>query len=672
MDSNFQVIINANVQGLRTAIKEAQSTLAQFDKSVGGAANSTKALEREANRGRLAAFAFGQVIRDAGFFSQSFGLGLLAISNNIPILIDQLVLLSGVSAGVGSALSLLGSILTAALTIWAYSSSAVDKNKQSIDEWRDSLEDTTEVQLKGKQAALDEVTSLDMLYKAATDVSNSMDTRLKAGKALQEQYPTTFANLSAEQIALGKNEAAYNGLRDSIYGAAIAEAGKDKIVANASRILDNSTKIIEARSASIKAQTELLAEQAKTAGVDPNKVRVSTGATPGSAAINAEAEKSFARQSVLKKEIAGYDAIIYGATSDTNSLNERNANIWGIIQKYTKNVVDNLDDGKGSTEETVSLADKLNQIFAKTRDNFKGGGLLLADDQAQQDALDFIDIVDELIYKGKTLAEVTDLITESVKGTFVDTAKIREAVEAYYELKKARDGYFDVVEIQGLQNKLMEALVPSDMEVIASQWQMLAQGISTILGNTFEDLGSLIAGSIGGEEFWGGILKSVGGFLSAFGKQLIAFGVGMKIYAIALKALQSGNPAKIAAGAGGLIFAGALLATAGGIISGLAGGKRTDNNNNNNGGGGYTSGVFGGARPFAAGGIVSGPTNALIGEYPGARNNPEVVAPLDKLSSIIAGSIGGGDMGGQLTARISGNDLVILLDRASKNRKNYF
>jgi hypothetical protein len=217
----------------------------------------------------------------------------------------------------------------------------------------------------------------------------------------------------------------------------------------------------------------------------------------------------------------------------------------------------------------------------------------------------------------------------------------------------------------------MEALVPTDMEIIASQWQMLAQGISTILGSTFEDLGNLIAGSIGGEEFWGGILKSVGGFLSAFGKQLIAFGVGMKIYAIALAALQSGNPVLIASSAGGLIIAGAILATVGGIISGLGGGKR-EKNNNNNGGGGYTSGTFGGVRPFAVGGIVSGPTNALIGEYPGAKNNPEVVAPLDKLSGIIAGSIGGGDMGGQLSARISGNDLVILLDRASKNRKNYF
>ena len=39
--------------------------------------------------------------------------------------------------------------------------------------------------------------------------------------------------------------------------------------------------------------------------------------------------------------------------------------------------------------------------------------------------------------------------------------------------------------------------------------------------------------------------------------------------------------------------------------------------------------------PFANGGIVYGPTLALMGEYGGARNNPEVVAPLDKLRSMI-------------------------------------
>ena len=39
---------------------------------------------------------------------------------------------------------------------------------------------------------------------------------------------------------------------------------------------------------------------------------------------------------------------------------------------------------------------------------------------------------------------------------------------------------------------------------------------------------------------------------------------------------------------------------------------------------------------FANGGIVSGPTLAMVGEYGGASNNPEVIAPLNKLRSMLA------------------------------------
>ena len=68
-------------------------------------------------------------------------------------------------------------------------------------------------------------------------------------------------------------------------------------------------------------------------------------------------------------------------------------------------------------------------------------------------------------------------------------------------------------------------------------------------------------------------------------------------------------------------------------------------------------------KKFANGGIVSGPTLGLIGEYPGASSNPEVVAPLDKLRSIIE-PIGGGAggtvvVGGEM--RVSGRDLVCVL-----------
>ena len=42
-----------------------------------------------------------------------------------------------------------------------------------------------------------------------------------------------------------------------------------------------------------------------------------------------------------------------------------------------------------------------------------------------------------------------------------------------------------------------------------------------------------------------------------------------------------------------------------------------------------------------SGGLAYGPTSALIGEYAGARSNPEVVAPLNKLRDIIEPSMGG-------------------------------
>lgn len=64
---------------------------------------------------------------------------------------------------------------------------------------------------------------------------------------------------------------------------------------------------------------------------------------------------------------------------------------------------------------------------------------------------------------------------------------------------------------------------------------------------------------------------------------------------------------------------------------------------------------------FADGGIVYGPTLGLMGEYPGARSNPEVIAPLDKLRDLITPS--GGDGGFIASTHISGRDLAIVLHR---------
>jgi len=67
---------------------------------------------------------------------------------------------------------------------------------------------------------------------------------------------------------------------------------------------------------------------------------------------------------------------------------------------------------------------------------------------------------------------------------------------------------------------------------------------------------------------------------------------------------------------------------------------------------------------FATGGIVSGPTLGLMGEYAGARTNPEVIAPLDKLKSMI-GTNGGST---EVFGTISGADILLSSDRARNNR----
>lgn len=71
---------------------------------------------------------------------------------------------------------------------------------------------------------------------------------------------------------------------------------------------------------------------------------------------------------------------------------------------------------------------------------------------------------------------------------------------------------------------------------------------------------------------------------------------------------------------------------------------------------------------FANGGVVSGPTYALVGEYAGASNNPEVIAPLSKLKEYITPA-GSNHQGGEVAFKIEGRTLVGLLNKEAKYHK---
>ena len=76
----------------------------------------------------------------------------------------------------------------------------------------------------------------------------------------------------------------------------------------------------------------------------------------------------------------------------------------------------------------------------------------------------------------------------------------------------------------------------------------------------------------------------------------------------------------------------------------------------------FMAGGFG-IPAFAAGGLVTGPTMAMVGEGAGTSlSNPEVIAPLDKLQQMM----GGGNV--TVTGRLDGRDILISSERAGFDR----
>lgn len=69
---------------------------------------------------------------------------------------------------------------------------------------------------------------------------------------------------------------------------------------------------------------------------------------------------------------------------------------------------------------------------------------------------------------------------------------------------------------------------------------------------------------------------------------------------------------------------------------------------------------------FANGGVISGPTIGLMGEYSGASNNPEVVAPLNKLRSLLIDTPMG--YNGKVEFEIKGRKLVGIMAREQSIR----
>ena len=221
--------------------------------------------------------------------------------------------------------------------------------------------------------------------------------------------------------------------------------------------------------------------------------------------------------------------------------------------------------------------------------------------------------------------------------------------------------------LQALAPAAMEALKPLEaMGIVTEPLTQSLAGVSTAVSDMVsevtpeleqfnEDVSSAINGAAQSAAVGFGMIlgkgMAMGTGMKGMGKMLLgvfadlaiqlgtlAIGYGIAIENIKIALASLAGPVAIAAGV-------ALIALGAGIHGAIA-----------------KSAQDAGVPAFKDGGIVSGPTLGLVGEYPGASTNPEVIAPLDKLRSML---------GGQnvvVTGKISGKDILLSSELSSIDR----
>lgn len=229
-----------NIQALDTKIKELDASMGVHARNVGNYASGWNGLS----------FSIQQVARELPSLAVGPQTFFLAISNNLPILADQLALtrqrvkelkaegqsFTPVWKQVIKSIISWQTLLVAGITVLTLYGEEITewvgslfKGKQAFDAAKQAAEQFQATMTEGAISAQAEITKLDLLYRAATDVAKPYNEQKKAVERLQEIYPAYFGNMSEEQIMVGNAISAYNNLRDAIIEAAQARAAMDDI-----------------------------------------------------------------------------------------------------------------------------------------------------------------------------------------------------------------------------------------------------------------------------------------------------------------------------------------------------------------------------------------------------------------------------------------------------------
>lgn len=570
--------------------------------------------------------------------------GLQQIQN---VLQQESALMTGINTlaqkGLNAALlevkaTLLSNPYTAAAVAVAALAAAVYVYSQRTTESEAALKRHIEFQKKINDAVGDakgnanaQISQLNIYAAIVNDTTKSEKSRIAALEQLKtlgiDTYGINIQNANSLQILNGRIKEQINLINAKNVAEAYSQLVSQKMVDIAKKQTTNQYKLIQSQIALLESnRNNLLAQNEFSAAAQAgnaillNKAKLAKITAADEAELNnllkLQESALLSLNDAEGNHTKNTEQSAKAAEKQAEAEKKKNDAIVSGLNKAMSESQKWFD--KQQAQQQKDIQDPNKDLFYSDRG--VSGQAKQADEQKQFQAdmlkghSDFIQ--EEAQLTGEELKTQQDKVNAMQK--FLDANKEQLQKEgALYQLKAAQDAQFAADNA-----KFTEALNSQMQGILSGGFEQIGQSIGDSILNGNDAMASAMRIMI----------ESIGDFITAYGKALIAYGVAKIAFNEALASL---NPAAA-------IVAGTITVAAGYVVKNMA------------------------PKMFADGGIVSGPTLGMVGEYAGASTNPEVIAPLDKLKSMIQ-PVTDTENAFIAETRLSGTDLQILLKRTERN-----
>jgi len=607
---------------------------------------------------------------------QDLPFGFRGIQNNLPAVAGGFAKMTGpIYLGI--------SALIAVITAWDM---GMFKAKKTTDELKQSQEDLNKALGDSKNDYYANELLLTNYVKIARDANSTDLQRKNAINEVNKVLKDYGIKLDENTIKTGKSEEAIKKVTEAMLNQALIAAYKDEYVALV-KVLDKEKELAGQAKKTAKASETVVKDgilnyQTLSKEIDVTSLATKTYTNEADrqwmnqeqVVLNAASAVEKVKSKILELQKTFVAGLLPGGGGGKDKPEPKDTyakDFLKALEEEQRLFKDNLDNqlayAEGNDLKKVQLLQKAmadlvawyNQgiieesFYQNTIADLYKQTYNLKEDLLKKELDKEIQIGKLIIQNRENIADAIDRINQNM--TSAEIKKIQDALKVRLRLDRNNinlqiKDYKDALkklqeekaklELLGLPTQVAAVDKEIDemnnkIESLGDTFQATAQGISGIisgfLADSFTTLGENIGNALSGGEVkpLEHFQKLLADALINIGKMLIQYGTLLQI------AFASPDPfVAIAAGVGAVAL--------GTIIKNRLKQSAVD------------------PTAFANGGIVSGPTMGLMGEYPGAQNNPEVIAPLDKLKDLIGG---GGN--GQFVLR--GQDLVLAMQRSNSS-----